>query len=177
LHLKASIPSAVMRDGRCLYACPSAKHLIAPPAPASHRVSEPIQPPYDPVRVENTRDWIRVARDDLRIAELLLQQEMFDQCLFHCQQSVEKALKALLTWHDEPVPRSHALPDLGACCLRLAPSIMPELRASYELARWAVDGRYPPPKSNPSEAAFGLRLARQAVDALMSEIPSSVRAI
>jgi HEPN domain-containing protein/predicted nucleotidyltransferase len=175
LHLRASIPAAVMRDGVRLYAQPGAEALAASPALVTPRVGEPTQPEYDPVRVENTRGWITVTRNDLRMAELALEEDMFNQCLFHCQQAVEKAMKALLTWHDEPAPRHHDLKTLGSCCIRLAPSIAPELEASYRLSDWAVNGRYPPAKAGPEEASFGMRLARQAVDAVLSGIPSSLR--
>ncbi|HEY9870796.1 MAG TPA: HEPN domain-containing protein [Candidatus Obscuribacterales bacterium] len=176
LHLRASIPAAVMRDGVCLYARPGAKGLAASPPLTTPRVGEPTQPEYDPVRVENTRGWLTVTRNDLRLAEFALEEDMFDECLFHCQQAVEKATKALLTWHDEPAPRHHDLPNLGSSCIRLAPSIAPELEASYGLSHWAINGRYPPARSSRQEAAFGLRLARQAVEALLLEVPSSIRA-
>lgn len=136
---------------------------------------EPTEPEYDPVRVANTSDRIAVARNDLRAAELMLEEEMFDVSLFHSQQAVERAMKALLTWYDEPVPRHHRLPDLGAACLRLVPSIAPELEASYHLSHWSMDGRYPPVKSRKAKAAFSQKLARQAVEALLSDIPPSVR--
>jgi HEPN domain-containing protein/predicted nucleotidyltransferase len=177
LHLKASIPAAVLRDGCCLYARPGAEVLVPPPAATTPRVGEPGAPEYDPVRVENTRDWIKVARDDLRAADLMLEQEMYGMALFHCQQAVEKAMKALLTWYDEPAPRLHSLSVLGAACINLVPLVAPEVEASYELSRWATNGRYPPPRAGREEAAFGLGLVRQAFDALMSAIPSSVREI
>ena len=32
---------------------------------------------------------------------------LLEDALFHCQQAVEKVLKALLTWHDEPFRKTH----------------------------------------------------------------------
>lgn len=175
LHLKASMPSAVVRDGRCLYARAGAPELL-PFSPAGElKVCEPAGPEYDPVLVENTRDWIRVARNDIRIADLVLREGMFDQSLFHCQQAVEKAMKALLTWNDQPVQKHHDLLDLGSRCLQIDPSIAPEIEPSYPLSRWAVNGRYPPEKADREEARLGLRIACRALDVILSQIPAVVR--
>ncbi|MGH2444120.1 MAG: HEPN domain-containing protein [Chloroflexota bacterium] len=32
---------------------------------------------------------------------------------FHCQQATEKAMKALLAWHDVPFRRVHSLEEIG----------------------------------------------------------------
>ena len=40
-------------------------------------------------------DWLNSAEDDLETAEVLLKQSVFYACAFYCQQSAEKALKAL----------------------------------------------------------------------------------
>ena len=45
-----------------------------------------------------TREWIRKAEDDFRAAGVLAagSEPFHDQVCFHCQQSAEKYLKALL---------------------------------------------------------------------------------
>ena len=40
-------------------------------------------------------DWLNSAEDDLETAEVLFRQDIFYACAFYCQQSSEKALKAL----------------------------------------------------------------------------------
>jgi HEPN domain-containing protein len=35
---------------------------------------------------------------------------------FHCQQAVEKTIKAFLTWHDRAFRKTHDLVELGAEC-------------------------------------------------------------
>ena len=56
----------------------------------------------DPVLVSNTKGWLLLAKEDLKNAEhdLVAPRPFVRDALFHCQQSVEKAMKALLTWHD-----------------------------------------------------------------------------
>jgi len=43
-------------------------------------------------------DWFNSAEDDLETAEVLFEQEIFYACAFYCQQSSEKALKALFIY-------------------------------------------------------------------------------
>ena len=40
--------------------------------------------------------WLRFSQDDLRMADIALENEMWSQGVFHSQQAVEKALKAVL---------------------------------------------------------------------------------
>ena len=46
-----------------------------------------------------------------------------EDVLFHCQQAVEKALKAFLTWHDRPFGKTHDLQRLGLRCPRVDPGL------------------------------------------------------
>lgn len=76
-------------------------------APASTR--------YDPAILEDVRTWLAKAAADLRAGEhdLTAQSPLFEDVLFHCQQAVEKALKALLAWHDQPFRKTHNLEEIG----------------------------------------------------------------
>ncbi len=50
------------------------------------------------------REWLAKVALDLRGAQIDLQAEppLLEDALFHCQQAIEKTLKALLVWHDTP---------------------------------------------------------------------------
>ena len=52
----------------------------------------------DPVLVSNTREWLLRAKEDLDNAQhdLMATPPFVRDALFHCQQGVEKAMKALL---------------------------------------------------------------------------------
>jgi HEPN domain-containing protein len=54
-------------------------------------------------------NWLQFAFDDLRSAEILLAAGIFTMVCFHAQQCAEKALKAVLAAHRQPIPRSHNL--------------------------------------------------------------------
>jgi HEPN domain-containing protein len=71
---------------------------------------------HDPVLVENAAAWLQKAGQDLRRVERCLADEPPDveDALFHCQQAAEKALKAFLTWHDQPFKKTHDLAALGS---------------------------------------------------------------
>ena len=67
--------------------------------------------PHDPARVADTKAWLSRAAIDLRAAALDLAADppVLDDLVFHCQQAVEKAMKSLLAWHDEPFGKTHHL--------------------------------------------------------------------
>ncbi len=56
-------------------------------------------------------DWLAQARRDLKVARDSLADRNFEWCSFQCQQSAEKALKALLRFHKKET-RGHDLPKL-----------------------------------------------------------------
>ena len=60
----------------------------------------------DPVRAADTFGWLAQARKNLRGAEvdLTASAPLYGDAAFHCQQAIEKALKAFLTWHDQSLP-------------------------------------------------------------------------
>ena len=90
-------------------------------------------------------DWLTKARDDLRTVELL---DIFDEypCVvaaFHCQQAVEKSLKAFLTARHVEFLYRHDLgylldlcKSIDSACAALEPHIA-------GLTPYAVEMRYP----------------------------------
>lgn len=90
-------------------------------------------------------EWMRFARDDLEAARFLLgmSPRKLEVICFHCQQSAEKYLKALLALVDEPIPRTHVLLSLLDTVGAFFPttvSLAPELS---RLEPYAVGVRYP----------------------------------
>ena len=92
-----------------------------------------------------TRQWIDRAESDLlNVANnVAAEQVPWDTVCFHCQQAVEKYLKAVLVILEEQVPRIHDLEQL----LDLVKVNLPELAECREdlrwLTTWAVASRYP----------------------------------
>src|ERR1035438_3635098 len=95
--------------------------------------------PPDPIRVEETLAWIRKSRKDLWRAESVLTLDPPDteDCLFHCQQAVEKSLKAFLVWRDQSFRRTHDLVELTRQCVDLEPTLGDAMSGLAPLTRFA----------------------------------------
>src|SRR5438034_4071719 len=92
-----------------------------------------------------TREWIRKAEDDFRVAELLAagSEPFHDQVCFHCQQAAEKYLKALMEQLGIAVPKIHDLEDLLAVLLPHHTELRSLRRGLAFLTTFAVAARYP----------------------------------
>lgn len=132
--------------------------------------------PIDPVRAADTRAWLARARDDLRGAEIDLTASppLLGDAAFHCQQAVEKALKAFLTWHDRPFRKTHDLVEIGAECVAIDATLEPHLRATAPLTEYAWRYRYPGEPSEPeeSEVRQALDRARAVVALVLGRVPA-----
>lgn len=98
------------------------------------------------------KDWIAQAHEDLKAATHSLAGERFEWAAFQSQQASEKALKALLRFHNREVEGhsvSHLLRDAGEHV-----EATPDLIAmAKELDRHYIQPRYPNsfPEGHPAE--------------------------
>src|SRR5688500_4628836 len=92
-----------------------------------------------------TGQWLRKAEADLDGATQLAQtaKPHHDLICFHCQQSAEKYLKALLVELGVVFPKTHRLEDLLLLLVPHDSSLKNLRRALVSLTRYAVDYRYP----------------------------------
>jgi HEPN domain-containing protein len=113
-----------------------------------------------------TREWIRKAEDDFRAAGRLAEgSESFpDQVCFHCQQSAEKYLKALLHELGQTIPKTHDLEDLLDLLLPYHRPLGRYRRGLRFLTGFAVDPRYPLLRTTKRQAASAMRWAGQVRD-------------
>ena len=122
--------------------------------------------------------WVEKAEEDLTNAErtLLLQEGCpLSTVCFHAQQCAEKYLKALLTYHSIPFPKTHDL-------LELFPAIPADLGLGDHLAdlasinRYSVELRYPrdwdPIEREDAEEAVAI--AKKLRDDVRSHLPAEV---
>ncbi|MBI4010917.1 MAG: HEPN domain-containing protein [Candidatus Rokubacteria bacterium] len=135
--------------------------------------------PPDAPRVADTRAWLRKAAGDLRGAEvdLAAKPPLSGDAAFHCQQAAEKALKALLTWHDVPFRKTHDLAEIGLQCATLDVSLEALCRRAERLTVFAWIFRYPGDVQEPpvGEVADALALAREIYDAVLARVPAEAR--
>lgn len=94
---------------------------------------------------ELVRQWKVKAQNDWTAVEILSKSEQCpaDTVCFHCQQFVEKLLKAFLTYHDIEVPKTHDLRRLIQLAEPLAPELSQLSDPSDKLTVHGVDTRYP----------------------------------
>lgn len=91
------------------------------------------------------KEWIEKAGNDLRTAEILLEEDgPTDTLCFHCQQAVEKYLKAFLTFKKLPFKKIHDLTILGKLVAKQNKDFSDYLDDCKILNAYYIESRYPP---------------------------------
>jgi HEPN domain-containing protein len=108
-----------------------------------------------------TREWVRKAESDFELAAIIARgsKPFHDEQCFHCQQSAEKYLKALMVELGLAVPRTHNLVALMPLLVPAHPSLRSLRRGLDFLTRFAVETRYPGDNASKRQAASALRWA------------------
>lgn len=87
--------------------------------------------------------WLLKAEHDIISAQRLLEIEpmILDNCCFHCQQAIEKSLKAFLCYQGRDVERTHNIIFLLSECANFDPVF--NTVDPLNINAYAVQGRYP----------------------------------
>lgn len=87
--------------------------------------------------------WLAKAAHDLMSAQRLLEIEpvILDNACFHCQQAIEKFLKAFLVFHGRDIERTHNVIFLLSECANFDPVFSTVDPMNINI--YAVQGRYP----------------------------------
>jgi len=95
--------------------------------------------------LELVKLWVDRARTDLLSAEadLAYKTPIVEDACFHCQQAVEKILKAFLVFHGVEFEYTHQIERLIEQCVRLNPSFARLHDTADQLTVYAVRFRYP----------------------------------
>ncbi|MBI4644340.1 MAG: HEPN domain-containing protein [Deltaproteobacteria bacterium] len=135
--------------------------------------------PLDPVLVADTHSWLRKASTDLRAAQhdLAASPPLLADAAFHCQQAVEKSLKAFLMWHGVPFRKTHSLEELGEQCLDLDATLRKQVDRAVPLTEYAWKFRYPGDPEEPTlqETQEALEVAHEIHKAILGRLPLEVR--
>lgn len=119
---------------------------------------------------EHILKWYEKADHDIKNAQLVLLHEpdILDTVCFHCQQAIEKYLKAYLYYKGEMIPKIHDLTKLRKSCEKYDADF--SLVDFKDLNAYAVEIRYPDNFIEPSleEAKEYLQMA-EAIKALVME--------
>jgi HEPN domain-containing protein len=109
-----------------------------------------------------SRSWVRKAERDFKVAQGLMRRwepGYADAACFHCQQAVEKYLKARLIDAGIAFPRTHDLAALLALLLPQDPLWQSFDVACQTLTQFAVNTRYPGDDATKREAVEALKFA------------------
>jgi HEPN domain-containing protein len=95
--------------------------------------------------LEVVRQWVKKAQSGWETVLILSAHEQCprDAVCFHCQQHVEKLLKALLTLHDIEAPRTHNVRRLIRLLEPLVHGLEPLKDSADALTAHGVASRYP----------------------------------
>jgi len=126
-------------------------------------------------KVELVREWLTLADDDLRIAELAMK-DAEPVCwagAFHCQQAAEKTLKAFLAYHEFHVEKTHDIEFLLGLCKRFLPEVEQFIEKGSALTDYAVDSRYPAPRAEVTQqqAKQAIEMARSIYEFILNALP------
>lgn len=125
-----------------------------------------------PTPASEAQRWLRFAQYDLTAAESIATGDLASHiCCYHAQQSVEKALKAILVFLQLQVPFVH---DLDAI-RNLIPAGWHVLNRHPSLAflsGWAVRGRYPGnwPEATDQDAQVAASQARAVWETVLNDL-------
>lgn len=131
-------------------------------------------------RIKDVRAWLSKAELDLRAAahEISAPAEgLWGDVMFHGQQAAEKAMKALLAWHDVPFRKTHNLEELGQQCVALDAALRTVADQAVLLTEYAWKFRYPgePEEPEREEAEQALAAARDVYEAILTRVPPKAR--
>jgi HEPN domain-containing protein len=112
------------------------------------------------------QDWVARAEEDYAIASSLDPDRTPRGICFHCQQCVEKYLKAALVRHGIPTRKTHNLILLNDLLTERDPRFGQFAEHLRVLNPYSVATRYPGPDISPEDA----RHARKTMEHLRAEI-------
>lgn len=126
-------------------------------------------------KLEMTRQWMMLADDDLRLAELIIgdSEPVFWAAAFHAQQCAEKTLKGLLTFKDIRAGKTHDVGNLIKLSIPLLPGLEELTDQAKALTAYAVDSRYPVPHGNATEkeTTEAIETARKIFQFVLNSLP------
>jgi HEPN domain-containing protein len=124
---------------------------------------------------QRVKEWLLLAEGDLKIAkdELNTPDPFTNAICFHCQQCVEKYLKAYLTFFGKPFRKTHDLTELINECVELDNDFQILFDMNVDkLTQYAIDARYPEEFYLPDirEAKEAIEIAEKVRDFVIEKL-------
>lgn len=134
---------------------------------------------HDAELVAEVRAWLSKAAGDLRAAELLIaaRPPLLSEAAFHCQQTVEKALKGFLAFRAIPFRKTHNLEEIGEACVSADSTLKPVVDRAVPFSDYAWRFRYPADDQtiDETEAGAALNTGREILNAVLVRLPPEFR--
>lgn len=94
---------------------------------------------------EAVRQWLDKALSDRKTIEILIKdiEPPVDSVCFHCQQYIEKLLKAVITKHGQEVQKTHDIRKLAEAVDSFVPGLTELIDTADRLTIYGVEIRYP----------------------------------
>ena len=126
---------------------------------------------------DETGDWIRYANENLAVAKLARRDGHLNACIQNVQQSVEKALKAVVTEFGLPFRKTHSIAELhqllvaaGRDCA-LTEEECEILDAVYLPSKYPLGGVLPPVQIDSALCDACIAAAERALDTVRRHMP------
>jgi HEPN domain-containing protein len=120
------------------------------------------------------RQWFAKAELDYRAAERLVKdpEPLREIIAFHCQQAVEKYLKAFLVSRQIEFPKTHDLEELLELLAPVRPDVAAMLEGIEMLSPFGVKIRYPGdfPELLPGQEQIAFDLVNRTREAIMAQL-------
>jgi HEPN domain-containing protein len=126
------------------------------------------------------RNWLKKARRDLLSARRLTRGKdpYFDTAIYHCQQTVEKAVQGWLVYHDKSFEKTHDLRLLVTLASEIEPGFTEWFDVAEQVSPYATAYRYPGEVLEPTEDEFkqALTASRKFYDFICNLLPIELSA-
>ncbi len=125
---------------------------------------------------EEAKKWITKALNDYKTAEILINQPeenlVTDSICFHCQQAVEKLLKAFLIQNEVEFKRTHSLEYLIKLCSEIDKDFLILYDITGSLTNYAIEVRYPDDFYTPSkeEAEKAIEIVKTVKNIILNKL-------
>lgn len=96
--------------------------------------------------MQEHKDWLNFAKADLTLADIALNSEnelVIGGVLYHCQQCIEKSLKAYLIFKKKNIRKTHDLVELLYFCSFFDKEFLQFLNDATDINPYATKARYP----------------------------------
>lgn len=97
--------------------------------------------------MDEVLEWLKIAKSNLKMGKsyyILLDKDIrLEEFCYDLQQSVEKALKALLLYHKIKFPKTHIISELVDLLIVNSVEVPEKVFDALELTQYAVETRYP----------------------------------